>query len=206
MSETMNNNQIDNTDYYRLPSGRQLENFISERRLSFAEGSALKYLIRAGKKDGESAEKDRAKAEHFIRFIARYECVDEVNVRNFIGNLVRLAESDYKVDGFLSHHIFRSIAGHYLKAIHKHPYFCDHFAHLTPRLEDIRETLAGEQLRGDIAAHDVLMCEIAEMEEEMRAGNAERAVDEAYDAIAVLLRIIDVLEGRQKLGKPEENA
>ena len=40
----------------------------------------------------------------------------------------------------------------------------------------------------------------------MRAGNAERAVDEAYDAIAVLLRIIDVLEGRQKLGKPEENA
>ena len=97
-----------------------------------------------------------------------------------------------------------AIERHYFHAREKHPYFCDHFAHLTPRLEDIRETLAGEQLRGDIAAHDVLMCEIAEMEEEMRAGNGERAVDEAFDAIAVLLRIIDVLEGRQQLGKPEE--
>lgn len=30
-----------------------------------------------------------------------------------------------------------------------------------------------------------------------------QAVEECYDAIAVLLRTIDVLEGRQKLGKPE---
>ena len=49
----MNNEQIDNTSYYRLPSGRQLEDFIAEHGLKFAEGSALKYLWRAGKKDGE---------------------------------------------------------------------------------------------------------------------------------------------------------
>ena len=202
----MNNEQIDNTDYYRLPSGRQLEDFIAERHLSFAEGSALKYLYRAGKKDGESAEKDRAKAEHYIHFIGRRECDGGFNVRNRLNNLLRIIKGDGKADGYMSHYVLMRIGAHYVKAVNKHPYFCDHFAHLTPRLEDIRETLAGEQLRGDIAAHDVLMCEIAEMEEEMRAGNGERAVDEAFDAIAVLLRIIDVLEGRQQLGKPKEGA
>ena len=30
------------------------------------------------------------------------------------------------------------------------------------------------------------------------------AVEELYDVIAVLLRTIDVIEGRYKLGKPEE--
>ena len=157
MSETMNNNQIDNTDYYRLPSGRQLEDFIAEKQLSFAEGSALKYLYRAGKKDGESAEKDRAKAKHFIRFIAEYNGENEFCVRNNLYNLLQLATRENMADGFLSHHVLAHIGVHYVKAIKKHPYFCDHFAHLTPRLEDIRETLAGEQLRGDIAAHDVLM-------------------------------------------------
>lgn len=34
-------------------------------------------------------------------------------------------------------------------------------------------------------------------------GNTAHAVEECYDAISVLLRTIDVLEGRQKLGKPE---
>ncbi len=66
----MNNTQIDRTSYYALPSGRQLEDFIADRNLSFAMGSAVKYLFRAGKKDGEAKEKDLAKADHFIRFIA----------------------------------------------------------------------------------------------------------------------------------------
>lgn len=30
------------------------------------------------------------------------------------------------------------------------------------------------------------------------------AVDECYDCVAVMLRMIDVLEGRQPLGKPSE--
>lgn len=32
----------------------------------------------------------------------------------------------------------------------------------------------------------------------------ENAINEAYDVIAVLLRVIDVLEHRQPLGKPKE--
>lgn len=66
----MNNEQIDNTDYYLLPNGKYLEDFILYKKLNFAWGSALKYWWRAGKKDGESAEKDLAKYEHYVRFIA----------------------------------------------------------------------------------------------------------------------------------------
>ena len=92
----MNNEQIDNTSYYALPSGRQLEDFIAERRLSFAQGSALKYLWRAGKKDGETAEKDRAKAEHFIRANARHCGIGVDDSRRTIMELLEEAEADLK--------------------------------------------------------------------------------------------------------------
>lgn len=67
----MNNDQIDNTDYYRLPCGKYLEDFIYAKKMNFAWGSALKYWWRAGRKDGENVEKDLAKHEHYVRFIAR---------------------------------------------------------------------------------------------------------------------------------------
>lgn len=66
----MNNDQINNTSYYALPCGRQLEDYIDGRKLGFAFGSAMKYRFRAGKKDGESADKDLAKFEHFVRFLS----------------------------------------------------------------------------------------------------------------------------------------
>lgn len=79
----MNSEVINHPDYYRLPCGRDLEDYIFHRRLTFAEGSALKYLWRAGKKDGESREKDLAKYEHYVRFIARswHEPEDKVRLR-----------------------------------------------------------------------------------------------------------------------------
>lgn len=70
-NEEMNNNQINNTDYYRLPKGKYLEDFIYEKGLNFNIGSALKYRWRAGKKDGESKGKDMAKAQHYVEFEAR---------------------------------------------------------------------------------------------------------------------------------------
>ena len=75
-----NNNQIDNTSYYILPCGRQLEDFIVWMRLDFAWGSALKYIWRAGMKDGESASKDRMKAYHSLRLISRtrHESMDNL--------------------------------------------------------------------------------------------------------------------------------
>lgn len=212
----MNNNQIDNTDYYRLPSGRQLEDFMAARKLSFAEGSALKYLFRAGKKDGESTEKDRAKAEHYIRFIARYNGVDEFSVRNHLYNLLRIANGENTADGFLSHHVLSRIGQHYVKAIEKHPHFCDN---LLPEKDSTIEVSLQEAIKihldhyrrtvevcthnGNLLWNDILDCEKFEAIEAMANGDTAAAVDECFDAIAVLLRVIDILEGRQPLGKPE---
>lgn len=205
----MNNEQIDNTDYYRLPSGRQLEDFIAEQRLSFAEGSALKYLYRAGKKDGESAEKDRAKAEHYIRFIARRGSEEVFNVSNRLHNLLRLAEADNIVVGFLPGDTLRCIGKHYVKAIEKHPYFCDELTRFDEHYWLVKEcgdkqTLARRGEIGNFGADDVLASEVSELFHAVANGDKENAVEEAYDAIAVLLRIIDVLEHRQSLGKPKE--
>lgn len=66
-----NNNQINNTDYYRLPCGKYLEDFIYHKKLNFNMGSALKYKWRAGFKDGESEEKDQNKSVHYIEFEAK---------------------------------------------------------------------------------------------------------------------------------------
>lgn len=207
----MNNEQIDNTSYYTLPSGRQLEDFIAEHGLKFAEGSALKYLWRAGKKDGESAEKDRAKAEHFINFIARKVCVDDVVVRNYIENLVRLAEGDYEGELFLSHKVLLHIGKHYHNAVKKHPYFCDGLMPFSygveesdGRLRVLRNDLKSKIESGRLTMMDVLNCEIEEMLNAIVYCDIENAINEAYDVIAVLLRVIDVLEHRQPLGKPKE--
>lgn len=45
-----------------------------------------------------------------------------------------------------------------------------------------------------------------EVFEALVSGDKTHAVEELYDCVAVLLRTIDVLEGRQKLGKPETNS
>lgn len=82
----MNNEQIDNTDYYRLPCGKYLEDFIADFNLSFAMGSALKYMWSAGKKDGESKEKDLKKAGHYVAFIAEHDNRDVFDVgKDLIG-------------------------------------------------------------------------------------------------------------------------
>ena len=65
-----NNSQISQTSYYKLPNGTFLEDFIYQKGLNFNMGSALKYKWRAGHKDGESQEKDLAKAEHYSVFEA----------------------------------------------------------------------------------------------------------------------------------------
>lgn len=89
----MNNEQIDSTDYYRLPCGRYLEDYIYVRGLSFAEGSALKYMWRAGKKDGEPIQKDMRKMHHYCEFIAREKDCATEDVAEYIESLEREAKS-----------------------------------------------------------------------------------------------------------------
>lgn len=103
---------------------------------------------------------------------------------------------------------YDSICKHYAHAKEKHPYFCDRITCLSSvgadtHLDIWRSLLATEIKVSDVEANTVLMCEIYEAIQAYTNGDISHAVEECYDAIAVLLRTIDVLEGRQKLGKPE---
>lgn len=103
---------------------------------------------------------------------------------------------------------------HYDHAKEKHQYFCDSLypkdytldmAQLRCRAElfECRE-LIKKQIRCGVLQWDLLLnCEVWEAHEAIANNAAAAAIEELYDAIAVLLRTIDVLEGRQMLGKPD---
>lgn len=105
------------------------------------------------------------------------------------------------------------ILKHYNHAREKHPYFCDD---LLPELEldeirrhtknvltSIRKNLEGRARAGHVEWDNLLNCEVWEVLDAIANNDKAQAIEELYDAIAVLLRTIDVLEGRQELGKPE---
>jgi len=119
--------------------------------------------------------------------------------------------SGYKYSNALSQfaveHVDR-MAEHYAHAIEKHPYFCD-WTTVHPRsylLGKIRATLAEKIQLAGVNPYDILECELAEAQDAQNHGDKTHAVEELYDCVAVLLRTIDVLEGRQKLGKPKTNS
>lgn len=100
------------------------------------------------------------------------------------------------------------IAAHYDHARAKHPYFVDEmfvkekeksFANDADSRLSIWRIIAS---LGKTDAESVLMCELAEARQAYAQGNKAAAVEELYDTVAVLLRMVDMLEGRQKLGNP----
>ena len=109
-----------------------------------------------------------------------------------------------------------NILKHYAHAKEKHPYFCDN---LLPRDLEPPELPIEEQIEinlalarrriesgakiGNILWNEILDCKVWEATEAIYERDYAHAVEELHDCIAVLLRTIDVLEGRQKLGKPE---
>lgn len=52
--------------YYTVANGKSAIDFIYEYNLEFARGNCVKYLIRAGRKDNNSAESDLNKALVYI--------------------------------------------------------------------------------------------------------------------------------------------
>ncbi|MGN0845251.1 MAG: hypothetical protein ACI4QT_08555 [Kiritimatiellia bacterium] len=53
---------------------------------------------------------------------------------------------------------------------------------------------------------DILDCELWEIYDALAHDDKAQAVSECYDAIAVLMRTVDVLEGRQPLEEPKKTA
>lgn len=72
-----NNTVIDRPNYYDLPCGRQLEDFIwlHRNQIDFFVGCAIKYGWRAGKKNLESKDKDLSKRSHYTHLIS---CRDRI--------------------------------------------------------------------------------------------------------------------------------
>lgn len=119
----------------------------------------------------------------------------------------KMTNEETRLD-FIEKHAPRALC-HYVHAKEKHPYFCDaityHTAHtgVPMMLRKAREQLKFEINNKSVTPQDLIECELWEAKEAFVNGDTAHAVEECYDCIAVLLRTIDVLEGRQKLGKPE---
>lgn len=102
------------------------------------------------------------------------------------------------------------IQQHYEHAKQKHPNFCDRLCPIEIPVKDaIRHTvitlsLLRKEIEIDEEKHrlmwdSLLNCEVWEIHEAIAMEDGKQAVEECYDAIAVLLRVIDVLEDRQQL-------
>ena len=92
---------------------------------------------------------------------------------------------------------------HFAKALRKHPRFADAL-HGHPSIEmlrdhlvECREILISERQRSEVFATDLLACELLEA---WCAPNEQETISELYDAVAVLMRMIAVVEGKQRLG------
>lgn len=100
------------------------------------------------------------------------------------------------------------IVEHYNHARKKHPYFCDRITLLPKTSVDThvrlkRSLLEAEIFGGTVEAVAVVECELLEAVQAFMDRKDAHAIGKAYDCIAVLLRLIDVLEGRQELGSAE---
>ena len=106
---------------------------------------------------------------------------------------------------------------HYAKAVRKHPRFADalfDWRELThpfsgvaalaqSRLKSRRSFVKNGERSYRLIANDLLDCEIAEAFAAHEQGDKAATVSELYDAVAVLMRMIAVVEGNQKLGGEE---
>ena len=105
---------------------------------------------------------------------------------------------------------------HYAKALRKHPRFAD--ALFDPRelwgdgrasairdhaeacLHSYREAIKIGSIERMLTAKTLMLCEMFEADLAHAQGDAAACVEELYDAVAVLMRMIAVVEGKQRLG------
>lgn len=115
-----------------------------------------------------------------------------------------------KTEKGLNQRVVAAIERHYIQAKKKHPYFCDQLIpgkdyvfnvgeEIENNLREIRSRIERSVESKRCEWDELLNEEVWEVLEAIHNGENDNAVEECYDAIAVLLRVIDVLEGRQKL-------
>lgn len=110
--------------------------------------------------------------------------------------------------GIMTPEMWQGIRDHYQHAVAKHPYFADAVARFldNPTCKaglEINRNRLKELIRDRrVDVETVFNCEWAEIMEAYTRGDKAAAIEECYDAIAVLLRMVDVIEGRQPLGRP----
>ncbi len=94
---------------------------------------------------------------------------------------------------------------HYAKALSKHPRFADrlfgYVKNAGVALEAARRDIAYLKKHGWLDAVLLAMCELDEACVPYVQGDVAACVDELYDAIAVIMRMIAVLEKKQTLGR-----
>ena len=125
---------------------------------------------------------------------------------------MKLSVHDISLKQFHIEHS-RRIAQHYAHAREKHPHFCDWIGtkndaaktKITKHLEEMRLDLSAAAKCGQVDWAALLDCEMWEVFDALANGDKAHAVEELYDCAVICLRTIDMLEGRQKLGKPETN-
>lgn len=114
-------------------------------------------------------------------------------------------------DGISTEKFLERAMVHYRHARDKHPYFADRMYEeqdidmARQSLKTWRTQIQDEIESGNCCAETLLNCELCEVAEAYFSGDKAKAVEECYDAIAVILRMVDVLEGRQTLGNPNKD-
>lgn len=120
-----------------------------------------------------------------------------------------------KTETGLNQRVVAAIERHYNHAKEKHPHFCDQLIpgkdyalnvgeEIENNLREIRSRIERSVESQRCEWDELLNEEVWEVLEAIHNGENDNAVEECYDAIAVLLRVIDVLEGRQELGQPKD--
>ena len=101
---------------------------------------------------------------------------------------------------------YQRVAAHFLKAVRKHPRFADALDKYTDvkfakaALEKMRDKLDFMRECDAVSADDLVECELLEA---WCAPSEQETISELYDAVAVLMRMIATVEGKQKLGGAE---
>lgn len=104
------------SDYYELSNGKQAIYYIYKYKLGFSYGNSFKYLVRASRKPGNSAESDLNKALTYITSSKEeYSCFYRVIVK--LINLLKFNHKDSFQDSDIQHILMAIISFNSYKEI-----------------------------------------------------------------------------------------